>query len=46
MSQLDKLEIIVSQEQSFYDKDNNWEYYNAYKFVLKQIDLLKTGERK
>ena len=42
MSKLDKLKIIVSQEQSFYDKNDNsdWGYYNAYKFVLEQIDLL------
>tara|TARA_R100001463_G_scaffold40218_1_gene85500 strand:- start:3128 stop:3268 length:141 start_codon:yes stop_codon:yes gene_type:complete len=46
MSEINELKRIVEQEQSFYDKDNNWEYYNAYNFVLEQIDLLKTGERK
>ena len=46
MSQLQKLKIIVSQEQSYYDKndDSHWGYLIAYKFVLKQIDKLQEEE--
>ena len=46
MSELDELKGIVGREQSFYDKndDSHWGYYNAYKFVLEQIDLLNKKE--
>ena len=42
MTDLKKLKIIVSQEQSYYNKNEprDWQYYNAYKFVLKEIDKL------
>ena len=42
MKELNKLKIIISQEQRHYDKNevSDWGYYNAYKFVLEQIDLL------
>ena len=42
MTDLKKLKIIVSQEQSYYNKNevNDFKYYNAYKFVLKEIDKL------
>ena len=47
MKELNKLKIIVSQEQSYYNKDEigDWKYFNAYKFVLKEIDtLIKEGK--
>ncbi len=44
MNQLQKLKIIVSQEQSYYDKNNDHEYYKAYEFVLKEIDKLQKEE--
>ena len=42
MNNLKRLKIIVSQEQSHYDKNeiSHCGYYNAYKFVLKEIDRL------
>jgi|TARA_B100000519_G_scaffold102699_1_gene89085 hypothetical protein len=42
MNKLKRLEIIVSQEKRQYDKNeiSHWGYYNAYKFVLKEIDKL------
>lgn len=45
MKELNKLKIIVSQEQRHYytlDKSDTIYsgYYNAYKFVLKEIDKL------
>ena len=42
MNDLEKLKIIVSQEQSYYNKNEpkDWKYYNAYEFVLKEIDKL------
>ena len=45
MSQLQKLKIIVSQEQSYYDEEYSYPYYKAYEFVLKQIDKLQEEER-
>ena len=44
MNKLDKLKIIVSQEQSYYDKNYDHEYYKAYEFVLKEINKLQKGE--
>ncbi len=45
--QLNRLKIIVSQEQRHYDKNetSHWGYYNAYKFVLKEIDKLLRKEK-
>ena len=40
MNELEKLKIIVSQEQSYYDEDYSYPYYKAYKFVLNEIDKL------
>ena len=45
MNQLNRLKIIVSQEQSLYDKDYSYPYYKAYEFVLKQIDKLQKEEK-
>ncbi len=45
MNQLDKLKIIVSQEQSYYDEENSCPYYKAYEFVLKEIDKLQEEEK-
>ena len=43
--QLQKLKIIVSQEQSYYDEEYSYPYYKAYEFVLKQIDKLQEEEK-
>tara|TARA_Y100000310_G_scaffold249085_1_gene255095 strand:- start:482 stop:628 length:147 start_codon:yes stop_codon:yes gene_type:complete len=42
MEKLRELETIILQEQGYYDKDDDghWGYYNAYRFVLKQINIL------
>ena len=45
MNQLDRLKIIVSQEQSYYDEENSYAYYKAYEFVLKEIDKLQEEEK-
>ena len=45
MNQLDRLKIIVSQEQSYYDEENSYPYYKAYEFVLKEIDKLQEEEK-
>lgn len=39
---LKKLKIIVSQEQRHFNKNDttHWGYYNAYEFVLEEIDKL------
>ena len=44
---LNELKLIVEREQSYYDKNEPsvWGYYNAYRFVLNEIDkLLKEEE--
>ena len=42
---LQRLKIIVSQEQSCYDEENSYPYYKAYEFVLKEIDKLQEEEK-
>lgn len=42
---LQRLKIIVSQEQSYYDEENSYAYYKAYEFVLKEIDKLQEEEK-
>ena len=42
---LNKLKIIVAREQSYYDKDISYPYYEAYKFVLNEIDKLLKEEK-
>tara|TARA_R110002012_G_scaffold75736_1_gene191313 strand:- start:139 stop:285 length:147 start_codon:yes stop_codon:yes gene_type:complete len=48
MEMIDKLKIIIEEEQSSYSKDNSWDkkYYNAYKFVLNQIKRLEREDLK
>tara|TARA_R100000734_G_C3305799_1_gene96292 strand:- start:566 stop:736 length:171 start_codon:yes stop_codon:yes gene_type:complete len=43
---LRRLEVIVAREQENYDKNEPsvWGYYNAYSFVLNEIDKLLNNE--